>query len=261
MPGWEAAPASRELGTQSGRRGSGLREVLRPPTPIPHHRNSPPGSLNHLEGILVGGGRERPLGRRRGQFQAEPGPRGVTFLSCGPSPLINGTEAEEGKRKPPRSARGETGPSEGPRALQRRAHRGLSSGTRSAAGVSAGKATTGRGSRLGALQEEQPHGARRDPPRRSPGSLEAPRQQRLRRRPAGAGVSAGRRVCPRFSAQDGVVGVKWVLPLLHDSSPARPPPFFLPFLACWHSDLPVGAHKKAAGARGTRSPEGHFCRV
>lgn len=51
----------------------------------------------------------------------EPGPGGVTFLSCGPSPLMNGTEAEEGKRKPPRSARGEAGLSECSRAREHEA--------------------------------------------------------------------------------------------------------------------------------------------
>lgn len=110
MTGREAARASRELGAQAGIRGFGLRDILRPPPTTPREPN-------HLEGILVGSGRRRPLGRRRGRFQVVPGPRGVTFLSCGPSPLINGTEAEEGKRKPPRSARGEAGPFEarGPR--------------------------------------------------------------------------------------------------------------------------------------------------
>lgn len=111
MPGQEAVWASGELGTQHAIRGSGLSDVLRPPPTIPREPN-------HLEGILVGGGRGRPLGKRRGRFQVEPGPRGVTFLSRGPSPLINGTEAEEGKRKPPRSARGEAGPFEGPRAQE-----------------------------------------------------------------------------------------------------------------------------------------------
>lgn len=111
MTGREASWASGELGAQAGIRGFGLRDILRPPPTTPRE-------LNHLEGILVGGGRGRPLRRRRGRFQVEPGPRGVTFLSCGPSPLINGTEAEEGKRKPPRSARGEAGPSEGPRAQE-----------------------------------------------------------------------------------------------------------------------------------------------
>lgn len=36
------------------------------------------------------------------------------FSFLRPSLLINGTEAEEGKRKPPRSARGEARPSEAP---------------------------------------------------------------------------------------------------------------------------------------------------
>lgn len=114
LPGVGAAPGARSRGARVlPRAGRWVWENGPWPQPPPY---PPCLSPNHLEGILVGGGRGRPLGRRRGRFQASLA-RGVTFLSCGPSPLINGTKAEEGKRKPLRSAPGKAAP---PRARQPR---------------------------------------------------------------------------------------------------------------------------------------------
>lgn len=66
MPGREAAPASRELGARSGRRGSGLREVLRPPSPIPHRRTAPPGEPEPSGRDLGGGWEGTAPGKEEG---------------------------------------------------------------------------------------------------------------------------------------------------------------------------------------------------
>lgn len=81
-------------------------------SPPPQHPTEPEPSGRDLGG----GWEETAPGKVEGVILGLTGPRGVTFLSCGPSPLINGTEAEEGKRKPLRSAPGKAGPSKGPAA-------------------------------------------------------------------------------------------------------------------------------------------------
>ena len=72
------------------------------------HPQPLPGSLTIWKGSQWGVQGDSPWEEASNSWSNRP--RGVTFLSCGPSPLMNGTEAEEGKRKPPRSARGEAGP-------------------------------------------------------------------------------------------------------------------------------------------------------